>query len=345
MLRGRKILNENRGVPQLSIAISYKHFQKNGRLINQMRLIFSTRMRMQRLRTKCRRIVLMVAVMCLSTSVTAHPGSGIAVDRIGQVYFLDTGSGLWKIDAHGKLTHLSGTLFHWLALDVNNAFANTQLPSGAQGELLKVGTNPTVLISSDYPIAVGQDGNLYYPSGPIGGLRIMKMNPSGATSVLANLPGTVKGESLPHIGGIAAGPNNSMYYTEDSAIRKITAQGRISTVATVRALVNGPSIPATDQHPYLRGLAVDARGDMYVADSGDARVLKITPDGKVTTVIQTQSPWSPTAVALFGSDVFVLEFLHTARDVRRDWLPRVRKIASDGKSMIIATVDQMPGAR
>ena len=84
---------------------------------------------------------------------------------------------------------------------------------------------------------------------------------------------------------------------------------------------------------------------MYVADTGDARVLKIRPGGKVTTLLQTQSPWSPTAVAIFGSDVYVLEFLHTTRDVRRDWLPRVRKIASNGKSRIIATVDQMRGAR
>jgi hypothetical protein len=173
----------------------------------------------------------------------------------------------------------------------------------------------------------------------------MKMTPTGSTSVLATLPATVKGEPLPHISGIITGSNGSLYYTEDSAIRRITAQGRISTVATVRALVNGPSIPATDQHPYLRGLAVDSHAVMYVADTGDARVLKITCHGKVTTLLQTQSPWSPTGVALFGSDLYVLEFLHTARDVRRDWLPRVRKIASNGKSSIIATIDQMPGAR
>ena len=42
---------------------------------------------------------------------------------------------------------------------------------------------------------------------------------------------------------------------------------------------------------------------------------------------------------------YVWTRLHTARDVRLDWLPRVRKITADGKSVIIATVDQMPGAR
>jgi DNA-binding beta-propeller fold protein YncE len=171
------------------------------------------------------------------------------------------------------------------------------------------------------------------------------MLPSGATSVLANLPATTSGQPLPYMGGLSAGPNGSLYYTEDTSIRRITAQGRVSTVVTVPALVGGPSIPATDRHPYLRGLAVDPHGVVYVADTGDARVLKITPDGKITTLVQTESPWSPTAVALFRNDVYVLEFLHTAREVRRDWLPRVRKITSDGTSTIIVTVDRMPGAR
>lgn len=301
---------------------------------------------MQNLHRIYRQTLLTLAVGCLlSTPVLAHTGSGIAVDRFGQVYFLDTGSGLWKIDTQGKLTRLSRTQFHWMAIDANSQFASTRLLAGALGDIVRVGTNPTLLLSSDYPIAIGQDGNLYYPSrGPRGDMRIMRMIPSGETSVLATLPATASGP-LPHINGITAGPAGSLYYTENSKIWRISAQGRILTVATIRALAGGPSIPGTDLHPYLRGLAVDARGVMYVADNGDARVMKITPDGTVTTLLQLQSPWSPTAVALFGSDVYVLEFLHTARDVRSDWLPRVRKLASDGKTTILATVDRMPGAR
>ena len=303
---------------------------------------------MQRLRNNSRQLVLILVVMCLvSTSIKAHPGSGIAVDRLGQVYFLDTGSGLWKIDSRGGLTQLSALKNHWLALDANNGFAGRRLPTDPTGDwvITMVGVNPTLLISTDFPIAIGQDGNLYYPSGRPGHLQLMLATPSGATSVFATLPLTVTGQPLPYIGGLIAGPDGSLYYTEDTAIKRITPQGRIGTAATVRAPVGAPSIPATDQHPYLRGLAVDAHGVMYVADTGDARVLKITPQGKVTMLLQTQSPWSPTAVAVFADDVYVLEFLHTPRDVRRDWLPRVRKIASNGKSTIVATVDQMPGAR
>ena len=285
----------------------------------------------------------------LPASILAHTGSGIAVDRLGQVYFLDTGSGLWRIDTEGKVARLSLVKSHWLALDANSVFAAGQLPSsvgsGLDWEIVKAGTNPTLLLSSDWPIAIGEDGNLYYQAGRPGKLQMMRSSASGTTSVMATLPATVSGQPLPHVNGIAAGPGNSLYYTENSAIRRITAQGRISTVATVRALVNGPSIPGTNIHPYLRGLAVDADGVMYVADNGDARVLRITPRGKITTLVQTQSPWSPTAVALFGKDVYVLEYLHTARDVRSEWLPRVRKITADGTSTIIMTVDRMPGAR
>src|SRR2546421_10795065 len=106
---------------------------------------------MQRQLSICHRIVLVLMLTCiLPTLSMAHPGSGIAVDRLGQVYFLDTGSGLWKIDPRGGLTHLSGTLFHWLALDENNRFSNARLVSGALGEILRVGARPTVLVSSDY---------------------------------------------------------------------------------------------------------------------------------------------------------------------------------------------------
>src|SRR2546426_12380347 len=118
---------------------------------------------MQRQRTNCRRLVLiLIATRLLSASINAHPGAGIAVDRLGQVYFLDKRSGLWKIDTRGGLTHLSGTLFPWLGVDENNRFANTPLVSGALCEVSQIGANPTVLIFSCSPIARGRDCDLCY---------------------------------------------------------------------------------------------------------------------------------------------------------------------------------------
>jgi hypothetical protein len=296
------------------------------------------------LRRISRRLVLSVAIGCLLLSpVIAHPGSGIAVDRFGHVYFLDTGAGLLTIDESGKLIQIPGPKYHWLALDANSRFVSARLPEGSDSgmdwDIFKAGTNPLLLLSSSFPIAIGQDGNLYYPSGHSGDLRLMRSTPAGLSSVFVTLPPTARGP-LPHLNGIVAGPDESLYYTENFAIRRITAKGPISTVATISACADGQLFPSISvaEGPYLRGLAIDPSGVMYVAATGCGRVLKITPDGKVTTLVQTQSPWSPTGVALFGSDVYVLEYLHTARDSRTDWLPRVRKITADGASTVIASV-------
>jgi sugar lactone lactonase YvrE len=294
------------------------------------------------------RIILVVAAACLlAASAVAHPGAGILVDRLGQVYFIDTGSGLWRLDTRGSLSHLSPLRNHWLAIDPNDRFTSARLPTdpGRDWVITAAGSNPTILISTDFPIVIGQDGDLYHPSVRETNARVLRTNVEGHRSVLATLPRTAGGAAVSWINGLTTGPDGSIYYTEDAAIKRITAAGRVSTAATVPALANGPKIPEMDKHPYLRGLKVDAKGVMYVADAGDARVLKITPDGKITNILQLESPWASTDVAIFGDIVYVLEFLHTPGDNRVEWMPRVRKITPDGRSTIIVTVDQMPGAR
>jgi len=294
-----------------------------------------------------RGIILKFAAACvLAASALAHPGAGILADRLGQIYFIDTGSGLWKIDTKGALTRLAPLRNHWLALDPNDRFTQSRLPTDPARDwvITAAGSDPTILISTDFPLVIGQDdGNLYYPSVRESDRRILRHNGSGGITTFATLPRATKGEQW--INGLAAGPEGSIYYTDDAAIGRITAQGAVSTLATISPLANGPKIPGNDTHPYLRGLKVDAKGVVYVADAGDARVLKIPPDGKVATILQLESPWAPTDVAIFGDIVYVLEFSHTAGDDRTEWMPRIRKITPDGKSTIILTVDQMPGAR
>jgi sugar lactone lactonase YvrE len=295
---------------------------------------------------KLRRIILCITIACLlAASALAHPGSGILVDRLGQVYFIDTGSGLWKIDTKGGLSNLSPLRNHWLAMDPNDRFTQPRLPTdpGRDWVITAAGRGPTILISTDFPLVIGEDGNLYYPSVRESDRRILRQTPAGAITTFATLPRAAKGEQW--INGIANGPDGSIYYTDDAAIGRITARGAVSIVATVPPLANGPKIPGNDVHPYLRGLRVDAKGVVYVADAGDARVLKITSEGKVSTLLHLESPWAPTDVAVFGDIVYVLEFSHTAGDDRTEWMPRIRKITPDGKSTIILTVDQMPNAR
>jgi sugar lactone lactonase YvrE len=270
----------------------------------------------------------------LPAALWAHPGSGIAVDRLGQIYFLDTGSGLWKIDTRGTLVRITAPRFHWMTLDTDDRFAHVPLPSGATGDITRVGTAPTLLLASDYPLAITRDGNLYYPSRRARGaaLDVLRVNASGRSSILATIP-------LPYLNGLAAAPDGSLYYTENRAIHRVSSRGEVSTIVARVALSTCALIPGNEPNdPLLRGLAVDSSGTVFVAASGCGSVLKVTPSGQVSTVLQLDAPWSPTAVALFRGDIYVLEYLHTAVEDRLQWLPRVRRISADGKNAVIATV-------
>jgi len=287
--------------------------------------------------------LVLLAVVLFPTSIMAHPGSGIVVDRHGEVYFIDTGAGVWKIDLQGKLTRLPGPRFHWMAIDPDDSFRTVTLPAGARGDITRVGASPTLLVASDYPIAIGSNGNLYYPSYSSGsGLQMMELTPSGRTSVLTNLS-AAGGGGLRWLNGLAAGAEGSLYYSEDNAIRRISARGQVSPVIANLTLPTCVSIPGNTR-PMLRGLAADNHGTIYVAASGCGSVLNVTSRGQVTTLLQLQSPWTPTAVALFGSDVYVLEYLQTAASLepedRLAWLPRVRKLTADGRNSIIASIDR-----
>jgi hypothetical protein len=286
--------------------------------------------------TRCALLVAVAATAALSMPVAAHPGSGIVADRRGQIYFIDTGAGVWKLDASRALSPVPSPSFHWMTIDADNRFAKARLPSVPNGEITRVGSDPTLLVASDTPIAIGSDGNLYHPKAARGGgVQILRTTPTGQTSVRASAP-------LPFLNGLAAAADGSLYATGNDTIRRIDAQGRVSLVVTGLSLAGCPAIPGVgaSDGPMLRGLDVDARGAIVVAATGCGRVLRVTTDGKVATVIQVESPWSPTAVVHAGADLYVLEYLHTATEDRRAWRPRVRKVSADGQSAVIATVER-----
>src|ERR1041385_8613411 len=105
----------------------------------------------------------LIVVAAAATTVDAHPGSGIVVDQHGRVYFVDTGGGVWLIEPSGKLAHHGDPRFHWMAIDENDRPFGAGLPHIPGGEITAIGRNPTVLVSSDVPIAIGHDGALDYP--------------------------------------------------------------------------------------------------------------------------------------------------------------------------------------
>lgn len=288
-------------------------------------------------------------MLLASTPAVAHPGAGIVVDRQGQVFFLDTGAGVWKIDRQGRLEKHRGAAFHWMAIDHRNGFTQRDMPKGTGGDLPVVGPDPTLILSSDFPVAVGPDGALYYPKAEDNRVKVMRVAPGGKPSAFATLPVATeigpdgKAAPVPWIHGLAAGPGGALYYAERDAVRKVAAAGAVSLVAgkiAVSGCVRPPA--ATDERlgPALRGLDVAADGTVYVAASACGALLKITPGGEVSVAARAEESWTPTGVAISGDDVYVLEYWFVKSDRREDWLPRVRKLSRDGKATVIAAVQR-----
>jgi uncharacterized protein (TIGR03437 family) len=78
--------------------------------------------------------------------------------------------------------------------------------------------------------------------------------------------------------------------TGNNRVRRIAPDGRISTYAgTGEADYNGDNIPATQAHlAGPTGLALDAAGNLYIADTDNYRIRKVTAaTGVITTVAGT----------------------------------------------------------
>jgi DNA segregation ATPase FtsK/SpoIIIE-like protein len=65
----------------------------------------------------------------------AHPGSGIAVDQAGNVYFVDTGAGVWKIDSQRQVARLKGPAYHFMAMDGRDRLVQAKLPRAGGEEV------------------------------------------------------------------------------------------------------------------------------------------------------------------------------------------------------------------
>ncbi len=287
---------------------------------------------------------LLIIILCGLFGITssAHPGSGIVVDKYGQIYFTDTGMGVWKIDKQGKLTYIPAPEFHWMTIDETGKFAESQKSFGDYFErVTPQGNKPALIMCSDFPLVVNKDGNIYYGDARTNPVKIVRRTPEGKESVF------VTDKKFESITGIAAGPDGSLYITDVSnanvsTIRKITKDGNVSTIATFAGKA-GSDLPSGTMPSYCRGLAVDSLGVVFVAATGSRSLLKITPQGTITTILEVSGPWTPTGVAVVHDEVYVLEWhdvVPSLQEVRKAWIPRVRKIGPDGKVTILATVSR-----
>ena len=151
-----------------------------------------------------------------------------------------------------------------------------------------------------YPRGMGADssGNLYIAD--TNNHTIRKITPAGVATTLAGSPlvagstdGTGAAARFSYPQCLAVGPDGSIYVTQNHMVRKVTPAGVVTTLAGSSATgsTNATGTAARFNGPF--GVAVDPSGNIYVADSGNQTIRKITSAGVVTTLAG--------AVGSFGS--------------------------------------------
>jgi sugar lactone lactonase YvrE len=298
------------------------------------------------MKTRTSIVSVVLVLSCLAFTASGHPSSGIVVDHQGNVFFSDLSRGLLKIDTQGKVTTISKEGGHWLALDTNGSFSKIEFEKSAHWprwfkRRTLAGVRPALITDGGSPLVVGPDRSLYYICNDEqmipGGRQLARLTPGGKETLVNPALGRIA-EKMGGIKGLATGPDGSLFLSYPRAVLKVARDGTFTT------LLNPVAAPDCDKHPpsiqdapSLRGLAVDARGVVFAAATGCRCVLKITPDGKVATVLKAESPWSPCGVALHGEDLYVLEHINANSEAHEDWPPRVRKVAPDGTVKTLVT--------
>jgi sugar lactone lactonase YvrE len=137
-------------------------------------------------------------------------------------------------------------------------------------------------------VATDSEGNVYVAD--TSNSKIRKITPAGMVSTIAGstqgfADGIGSAARFSGVQAIAIDTDGNVYVTDSSnyKIRKITADGMVSTLAgSTQGFADGIGTQA--QFYFPQGVTTDVTGNIYVADSNNYKIRKITPAGFVTTI-------------------------------------------------------------
>ena len=191
---------------------------------------------------------------------------GVAVDSSGNVYVADNGNNtIRKITAAGVVTTLAGSP-----------------PPTAAGSTDATGSAARFYLP--YDVAVDSSGNVYVADNS--NRTIRKITAAGVVTTLAGLAGsngstdaTGSAARFYYPSGVDVDSSGNVYVADNGnfTIRKITAAGVVTTLAGTAGSNGSTDATGSAARFYVPlGVALDSSGNVYVGDSGNFTIRKIT---------------------------------------------------------------------
>jgi uncharacterized protein (TIGR03437 family) len=222
---------------------------------------------------------------------------GVAVDSNGDLFIADRiNYRVRKVSTSGVVTTVAGNGTGRIFFDC----------SSSRYAAPAADTGPATSAQLSYPlgVAVDRDGNLFIADALEN--RIRKVSPSGIITTVAGTGscGGFSGDGGPASDAqlwdpvaVAVDSNGNLLIADlgNQRIRKVSPSGIISTMAGDGTPgFSGDGGPANKAHLRLDcdnticgGVAVDSHGNLFIADAGNNRIRRVSPDGIITTVAGT----------------------------------------------------------
>ena len=210
--------------------------------------------------------------------------AGIVSDSAGNIYVTDGLSQIYKISPTGVSTVVAG-----IAPSINAYSGNGY--SGDGGPAL------SATLGSPYALAMDRAGSLYIADGQNSVIR--KITTDGIIHTIAGTgtngysgdggPATAAQLNVPESLAIDSAGNIYIADTVNSRIRKIATAGIITTIAGgATAGFAGDGLPAANSLlNWPQSIALDSLGNLYIADTLNHRIRKISSGGLMSTVAGT----------------------------------------------------------
>jgi sugar lactone lactonase YvrE len=208
--------------------------------------------------------------------------NGIAVDAAGNVYVADTSNhSIRKISPTGLVTTIATDINEPTAVAVDDR-GNVFAGDSGTGLILRIAPGGDVTTWAETPyspaqILLGAGGNLYMTS--YEGSSVYQVTPQGTVSTVAG--------QLADPYGLAADSAGNIYVadTGNNRICRIAPDGVMTTVAGAEELYDyADGTAATARFANPSGVAIDGSGTIYVADTDNHCIRRITSGGIVTTL-------------------------------------------------------------